>query len=636
MFEKSKTLAAMSLLLIALAAPKFLIAQPAGMQSVFQLGVGARALSLGSAAFVAMPSDASTIYWNPGGLDLIDRSSVTLFYTNLLEGAIYNYAGFVQPTLNSGTFGIGIIRYGVGDIDRTEVDGPESLGAFSYDHLQFLFAYSKQMPFNLSLGASVKVERQTFGSDASSGIGADFGLIYSPEFSSAFLQNIKFGLTIQNILQPELRPGDRPEQIPYMLRLGIAKPINIGGDGDAINLLVGMEQGGESKLHINSGIEYTYRGMAMLRSGFNKGDVDTRLSYGAGVIYKSYRIDYSFGSFAKNDFGGNHRISLTMEFGNTRAEMAKVAEEKRLAAIEKEVTERERFKRKAEFQSNVDAGLALFQQNDFFASYIKFAAAHDLDPEDIEASNWMRKAKEKEDELQKARETERAKQAQAVASQLEKREFVESQLKKGVSYFEAGKYSEAIQQWQLGLDRDPENNIIKQWIEKTRNETSGRISEMLRRSDALAREGKYVEAIDMLQQMRQLGIADGRTQKDVQDRIARLQRSLNYLDLYRQGLTEYTNRNYAGAVGFFAQALKVDANNEKVKKYYNDAEARANARVEDFLNESIRTRFIQAQQLVQGGQYAQALEILEVVQQEQRYNKRILDAIDLARERLRK
>ena len=87
---------------------------------------------------------------------------------------------------------------------------------------------------------------------------------------------------------------------------------------------------------------------------------------------------------------------------------------------------------------------------------------------------------------------------------------------------------------------------------------------------------------------------------------------------------------------FFAQALKVDPNNEKMKKYYNDAEVRANARVEDFLNESIRSRFIQAQQLVQNSQYAQALEILEAIQQEQRYNKRILDAIDLARDRMKK
>jgi tetratricopeptide (TPR) repeat protein len=316
--------------------------------------------------------------------------------------------------------------------------------------------------------------------------------------------------------------------------------------------------------------------------------------------------------------------------------MAKIAEEKRLAAIEKEVTEQLRFKRNSEFQNNLDAGLALYQQNDFFGAFIKFAAARDLDPNDQEATSWVRKTQEKIDEEQKARQAQLAKQAQAEAAKQEQQDFVANQFRKGMSYFEAGKINEAMQQWQLGLDRDPENAQIKMWMEKTRTETSTRIADMLRRSEALAREGKYNEAIDLLLQLRQLSFNDGSTQKEVQDRIARLQRSLNYLDLYRQGLTEYTNKNYAAAVGFFAQALKVDQNNEKVKKYYHDAEARANARVEDFLNEAVRSRFIQAQQLVQNGQYAQALEILEAIQQEQRYNKRILDAIDLARERIKK
>jgi tetratricopeptide (TPR) repeat protein len=611
-------------------------AQPAGgRQSVFQLGVGARALSLGGAAFVAMPSDASAIYWNPGGLDQISRSSVTLFYTNLLGGAAYNYLGFVQPTLNSGTFGVGILRVGVGDIPDTDESNITS-GSFGFNQLEFLISYSKQMPYNFSLGANIKVERQTFDKQSASGIGADFGLIYAPEFSVSFLQNVKFGLTVQNLLQPELRQVDRTDKIPYIVRFGVAKPVKMGGDGDGINFLLGVEHGGEAKLHIHTGAEYTYRGMAMLRTGISKGDSSAQISFGAGVIYKNYQLDYSFGKFAPNELLTSHRFSLSIEFGHTRAEMAKIAEDRRLAAIEKEVTEQLRFKRNSELQSNVEAGKALFQQNNFFAAYIKFAAARDIDPNDPEAGNWLKRTQEKIDEEQRARQAQLAKQAQADAVKQEQRDFVENQFRKGLSYFEAGKFPEAIQQWQLGLDRDPENAQIKMWMEKTRSETSARISEMLRRADGLAREGRYVEAIDLLQQVRQVSLNDSRAQKDIQDKIERLRRSLSYMDLYRQGLTEYTNKSYAAAVGFFAQALKVDPNNEKVKKYYNDAEARANARVEDFYNESIRGRFIQAQQLLQSGDHAQALQILEAIQQEQRYNKRILDAIDLARERLRK
>lgn len=634
MFARLKIILAMIAMLFALSAPQSIIAQSGGRQGLFQHGVGARALALGS-AFVAMPSDASTIYWNPGGLDHITRSSVSLFYTNLLEGAAYNYVGFVQPTLNIGTFGVGIIRVGIGGIDET-VEDINPIGTLDFSQMEFLLSYAKQIPYNLSVGGSIKVERQAFGKQSAYAVGADIGVIYAPQFASAFLQNIKFGLTIQNVNQPGLRLGTEADRIPYNIRFGLAKPFQVGAGGDAINFLVGIEQGGETKLHFQSGAEYIYHGTAMLRAGISKGDSSAQLSFGAGVVYQNYHLDYSFGKFAPNELTSSQRISLTIEFGHTRAEMAKAAEERRLAAIEREVTERQRFQRNLEFQNNIDAGMTFYQQGDYFAAYIKFSAAREIDPANDEAMNWLRKAEEKLAEEQKEKEAQLAKQAQAEAAKQELRDFVDNQFRKGMKYFEAGKYADAMQEWQRGLEREPDNVQIKMWMEKTRGETTGRIAELLRRADAMAREGRYVEAIQLLQQIRDMNLSDSGTQQEVQDKIARLQRLLTYQDLYRQGLTEYINKNYAAAVGFFAQALKVDPHNEKVKKYYNDAEARANARIEDFANESIRSRFIQAQQLVQSGQHAQALEILEAIQKEQRYNKRILDAIDLARERVKK
>ena len=637
MFARKSVLSLMSAALIFLAPQLSLFAQPSGgVQGELQVGPGARALALGSAAFVALPGDASSIYWNPGGLDQLSRGSVTLFHTNLLGGATYNYLGIVQPTLTTGTFGIGIIRVGIDGVDARD-ESNNSQGTLDYSHLQLLFAYSKQLPFNLSLGFNFKISRQALGKQTASGIGADFGMLYAPDFDSEFLQNLKFGLTIQNILEPELRLGTTSDKLPYSIRFGAVKPFLIGGDGDAVNLLFGVEQGDKSKLHLHSGAEYVYRGMAMLRTGISRNDSSAaQLSFGAGLIYQRYHLDYSFGKFFPNELTSSHRLSLTVDFGHSREEMARIAEDRRLAAIEKEVIERQRFQRNLEFQNHMDAGKAFYDRNEFFSSYIEFSAARQLDPANEESDSWVGKVNEKLAAEQKTREAELSKQAQAEAAKQEVRDFVESQFKKGMNYFEAGRYSEAIQEWRRGLERDPQNVQITRWLEETRKETTGRIADMFRRADALAREGKYLEAIQILQQMENMGAGDGTAQKDVQDRITRLQRLMAYQDLYRQGLTEYINKNYVAAVGFFAQALKTEPNNEKVKKYYNDSEARANARVEDFANESIRGRFIQAQQQLQSGQYAQALDILESIQKEQRYNKRILDAIDLVRERLKK
>ena len=80
-----------------------------GVQSTFVHGVGARALSLGN-AYVAMPFDASAIYWNPSGLDHIQYKNVMSFYTTLIvQGANLYYLGYVHPTTNIGTFGVAVV-----------------------------------------------------------------------------------------------------------------------------------------------------------------------------------------------------------------------------------------------------------------------------------------------------------------------------------------------------------------------------------------------------------------------------------------------------------------------------------------------------------------------------------------------
>jgi hypothetical protein len=88
-----------------------------GTESNFSIGFGARAMGMGS-AFTALADDATAVFWNPAGLENIYQQSVTLFYTQLLEGD-YQFIGYALPTLNIGTFGMGLGRIGVGGIRQT-------------------------------------------------------------------------------------------------------------------------------------------------------------------------------------------------------------------------------------------------------------------------------------------------------------------------------------------------------------------------------------------------------------------------------------------------------------------------------------------------------------------------------------
>ena len=90
-------------------------AQEGGTTNIFTKGVGARQMGLGGAV-VAYPTDPTTIFWNPAGLEYLPQKSFSIFYASFLEGTSYNFVGYVHPTLNIGTFGVGVSRIATGGI----------------------------------------------------------------------------------------------------------------------------------------------------------------------------------------------------------------------------------------------------------------------------------------------------------------------------------------------------------------------------------------------------------------------------------------------------------------------------------------------------------------------------------------
>ena len=103
------------------------------------LGYGARALGLGK-AFTALADDPTAVYWNPAGLEDIYQQQATFFHVSLWEGTSLDYLGYVYPTIDIGSFGIGIGRIGVGDIPQTN-SGEEVLGTFSNAEYQFYLGF---------------------------------------------------------------------------------------------------------------------------------------------------------------------------------------------------------------------------------------------------------------------------------------------------------------------------------------------------------------------------------------------------------------------------------------------------------------------------------------------------------------
>jgi tetratricopeptide (TPR) repeat protein len=616
--------------------------QYGGTQELFKLGVGARALGLGSAV-VAMPLDASTVYWNPGGLDYLERRSVTMFYTPLLTIADtkYHYIGAAYPVLDLGTFGAGWLHWDVPGVETREAESGYKTGEFVSGEDAFLVSYAKQVRYGVSLGGTVKFRRQQLVGSTARGFTGDVGLLYRPDFDEGLMQNLSVGLSIQNVIPLRMRHDQDTETIPYTLRGGLAKALRFGPRQDVVNIFAAFEKGQGAVMKYNFGSEYVYQDLAMLRLGYN----GKQPIFGGGVSYQMFQIDYAYGKYADEAdlLGAQHRVSITVHFGKTKTQMYAETQERLFRQIEAETRKQASLNRRSEFEEKVNKGKTYFQQGDYFNAFFNFTQARDLmagaydifeqpEKEDIEV--WVERAKTKMDEEAEAERQRLAQAAQATAAAEQTRAFVEEQTKKGMQNLQAGKYSEAIAEWQRGLEREPENAQLKNLIDKTKGQIRDRASEQLRQARILEGQGKVVEAINEYTKLMNQPAVSPAELRAYQERVASLQKQLNNEQLFRQGYGEYLNKNYCSAKQFFGQALEqADRENTTLRQYYYDADARCNARLGP-LPESIRQRFLEASSLIQNEQYDAALKILVEIQTQDRYNKRILDAIDLARERL--
>lgn len=607
--------------------------QDAGQESIFSYGVGARALGLGG-AYIAAPNDASAVYWNPGGMDLLERKSATMFYSNLPLGGQYNFVAYVHPTLNFGTLGAAILRVG-NDFQHVHTNG-EILGDASFANTQFLFSYGKNLPLNLSAGLSIKIEQQSFtlsdgGTLNGRGVGADFGLIYRPDFDMTLLQNTSLGVIIQNAIPPIIKAGNENQQIPRSYKFGFAKDLRFRGRDDLVSLYADLEYNVNKAPKFHFGTEYAYQGMAMVRAGF----MDNVMVFGAGASVGQFQIDYSYGKFATSPLlEANHRISVTIEFGMTKDELLAQEQRRRDQEVADRVNFETRLRNQVEVQNNLDAANAFFRQGKYFDALIRYNAVKQLDPTNEGAARGAQLAESKFEEENRLREEERLKQKAADLNATRIKDYVDTQLKKGISFFNAGQYDRAVTEWEKALAEDPQNVTVQNWIGRTKQAIEDEISLLLRDADRLTAQGKYIEALDKYKEAQRTKQLDESARKKVETEIAILQNRMNRDDAYQKGIAEYFKKNYVDALEYFDQALRLDPNNAQLREYWDKADARANAQDEPFANDYIKNQYKTAASLVFRKRYQEALDILLEIQKQQKYNRDILKLIDEAEEAL--
>lgn len=272
-----------------------------------KLGVGARATGMGN-AFGGVSDDSTGIYWNPAGLNQINKQMINLTHADWFEDIFYDWVSTVFST-SIGKLGLGIEYLSYGNIMETNDIGDE-MGNFKPADLAIIISYANVIE-DIMFGLNVKyISMRIKGSATSAGM--DFGVMKSISMMSSDKLNI--GIVVQNIGTNVKFISDE-YSLPLNIKLGLACYI----DSNWI-FSIDFNFPMDNSINFGIGAEYMYKlndefGI-ICRAGYNsQSNVHNGLTVGGGINYLNWTIDYAYVPYG--DLGNTHRFSLGFLFGES-------------------------------------------------------------------------------------------------------------------------------------------------------------------------------------------------------------------------------------------------------------------------------------------------------------------------------
>lgn len=275
-----------------------------------KIGIGPRALGMGG-AYTAVADDATSTHWNPAGLTEMEGAKLAFGYTKYMAGINSGFLAYAKPMGVNSYLGAMINGFYVGGLTRTDENNIE-LGEFGSSMLVPRVAYARRLSENLSAGVAVKLIYQSIDTFNSYGMALDVGGSYAPTEVP-----YSFAVVVQNLGQ-QLKAFVEEKDLPPIT----AKVGGVYRHREA-PFLVGLDAGKsiDSDIFFSLGAEYWVNEMLGLRFGYyslgrdlhsgSDTDILGGLSFGLGLKWKKYDLDYAL--VPKVDFGYVHRLSISLD-----------------------------------------------------------------------------------------------------------------------------------------------------------------------------------------------------------------------------------------------------------------------------------------------------------------------------------
>jgi len=291
-----------------------------------EIGIGSRAIGMGG-AFVALANDASTMYWNPGGLSKLKSSSVLLEHSDWLAGISFDYANVILQLGELGTIGGSFTSLSMVDQMVRTVDRPNGTGErYSAGDLSVGLSYAKNLTDRFSIGFNAKYIHQKIWHMTASAFAVDFGTLFITQFKglrigtslSNFGTSMRLGgrdILVYHDIDPRIE-GNNPRipaelktdswDLPLLFRLGIAIDL-LNRASNRLTVAIDAQHPSDNTQSLNLGTEYAFRKFFMLRLGYKSlflHDGEEGITFGLGLRQSIYgmtkiQVDYAYASFGR-------------------------------------------------------------------------------------------------------------------------------------------------------------------------------------------------------------------------------------------------------------------------------------------------------------------------------------------------
>ena len=267
-----------------------------------KIGVGARAMGMGS-AYVAVADDPTALHWNPAGLaSSREGIRLTAMHNEWIDDFRQEYVAVSGP-VGPGTAGASFTGFYTSELERRDETGTLT-GHFGYNDIAATIGYGLRVAPGADAGLAIRYIREMIADENASTVAFDLGGKFAVRKTG-----LVFGAAVQNV-GGEASFDQESFPIPLTIRGGASYRRAIASiQGSALLTTEYRKARGEDgRFHL--GGEYSYRDWLSFRAGAKFGYDEENVSFGLGVARGPIHFDYALLPVSSN-LGSSHLFSLS-------------------------------------------------------------------------------------------------------------------------------------------------------------------------------------------------------------------------------------------------------------------------------------------------------------------------------------